>query len=125
MIKFTRKQVQNRKRWVDALRSGRYRQTRGALRDRANTKNEAFCCLGVMCDVHNSKLWHNEKYGFTGYDSLPPYSVWSEFLIVHSDDEELSFYDGDYANMNDELNLTFDEIADIIVIETIERNGKW
>lgn len=51
------------KRWVKALRSGKYRQTRGALRSR-NKQNVAannFCCLGVLCDLfakeHSSAGW--------------------------------------------------------------------
>jgi hypothetical protein len=33
-------------RWLEALRSRRYKQTSGCLRD-----SEGFCCLGVLCDV--------------------------------------------------------------------------
>lgn len=36
-----------KKKWVKALLSKKYRQTRGQLRD-----DGAFCCLGVLCDVH-------------------------------------------------------------------------
>jgi len=32
--------------WLDALRSGKYRQTRNTLR-----RGDSFCCLGVLCDV--------------------------------------------------------------------------
>lgn len=35
-----------KKLWVDALRSGDYKQVEGALR-----KDDQFCCLGVLCDV--------------------------------------------------------------------------
>jgi hypothetical protein len=35
-----------KKRWVDALRSGKYRQTRSALND-----NGGYCCLGVLCEL--------------------------------------------------------------------------
>lgn len=34
-------------RWVEALRSGRYTQARGALRDAAG----GHCCLGVLADI--------------------------------------------------------------------------
>ena len=34
------------RKWVDALRSGEYRQGYHQLRN-----NEGFCCLGVACDV--------------------------------------------------------------------------
>jgi hypothetical protein len=33
--------------WVAALRSGDYKQGRGQLR-----KNDRYCCLGVLCDLH-------------------------------------------------------------------------
>lgn len=33
-------------RWVAALRSGEYRQGKGALRI-----GDEFCCLGVLCDI--------------------------------------------------------------------------
>lgn len=33
---------------VDALRSGKYKQTTGALRH-----GDSFCCLGVACDLHS------------------------------------------------------------------------
>ncbi|WP_407306566.1 hypothetical protein [Acinetobacter sp.] len=34
-------------KWIDALRSGEYMQTKGALRDM-----NGFCCLGVLCNLH-------------------------------------------------------------------------
>lgn len=39
------------KEWVAALRSGKYKQGCGRLR---NKKNE-FCCLGVLADILNAK----------------------------------------------------------------------
>lgn len=47
-----------KRRWIEALRSGQYQQTRGALRRLGTDTNstgesypEGFCCLGVLCDV--------------------------------------------------------------------------
>lgn len=53
----TRKQKAFRKRWVAALRSGEYRQTRGELRDAAG-----FCCLGVACDISGTGKWDGPYY---------------------------------------------------------------
>jgi hypothetical protein len=36
-----------KKKWLDALRSGEYTQTKDSLCD-----NRGFCCLGVLCDLH-------------------------------------------------------------------------
>lgn len=35
------------KRWIKALRSGKYKQDTGQLRN-----GDKFCCLGVLCDLH-------------------------------------------------------------------------
>jgi len=35
-----------KKLWIEALRSGKYEQGRGAL-----NKDGKFCCLGVLCDL--------------------------------------------------------------------------
>lgn len=41
------------KKWVEALRSGNYKQGKGALRatQRINPQEDKFCCLGVACDL--------------------------------------------------------------------------
>lgn len=40
-------------KWVEALRSGKYKQTQGVLRSSANH----FCCLGVLCDIVDPHAW--------------------------------------------------------------------
>lgn len=35
--------------WINALRSGKYKQGISALRD----KDNKFCCLGVLCDLYD------------------------------------------------------------------------
>lgn len=37
-----------KEKWVRALRSGEYTQGKLQLR----TKNDEFCCLGVLCNIH-------------------------------------------------------------------------
>jgi hypothetical protein len=43
--------------WLEALRSGRYIQTQGDLRD-----NWGFCCLGVLLDVCKHGDWDGQEY---------------------------------------------------------------
>jgi hypothetical protein len=45
-----------KKRWVEALRSGWYRQGRGCLR-RNNKGADEHCCLGVLCDLVDPTQW--------------------------------------------------------------------
>ena len=46
------KRTEHTQKWLDALRSGKYKQGFGGL----NRKGE-FCCLGVACDVHSPDAW--------------------------------------------------------------------
>lgn len=69
-----------KKMWVEALRSGEYKQGRGQLR----FGNE-YCCLGVLCDLHSEAvggswvkpepdiLWLGSSYD--GEESVLPTSV--------------------------------------------------
>jgi len=44
-----------KKKWVDALRSGKYKQGKGTLRF-----NDKYCCLGVLTDLYiksNNREW--------------------------------------------------------------------
>lgn len=67
-------------RWVKALRSGKYTQGQEKLRD----KDDNFCCLGVLCDLHakahelpeKKKPIKNWYYSYGGQSEFPPKSVW-------------------------------------------------
>jgi hypothetical protein len=52
-----------KKKWVAALRSGKYKQGKGGLRN----QHGEFCCLGVACDVMDPDAWDGtvmwRKYG--------------------------------------------------------------
>jgi hypothetical protein len=50
---------------VAALRSGKYTQTIGQLRN-----GNAFCCLGVACDISKLGEWNGNSY-FNEEDVLP------------------------------------------------------
>jgi len=41
-----------KQRWIEALRSGRYKQCHGVLR-----RGDRFCALGVLADVEDSTRW--------------------------------------------------------------------
>jgi hypothetical protein len=43
---------ENIQKWVEALRSADYEQATGALR-----KDDAYCCLGVACDLSGLGRW--------------------------------------------------------------------
>lgn len=68
-------------KWVDALRSGKYKQGRGYL-----CRDDAYCCLGVLCDISGIGEWKNvpDENGLTYVTSQDqdrfglPYSVREE-----------------------------------------------
>lgn len=56
------------KKWVSALRSGKYKQGKEQLK-KLNGQPK-FCCLGVLCDLHakaTGKQWRDNKDEHTGY----------------------------------------------------------
>ena len=53
------------KKWVRALRSGKYKQGKGTLKQ-YNRKGEAeHCCLGVLCELYNQQMRKNKKKTLT------------------------------------------------------------
>ena len=52
-----RKLTENQQKWVDALRSGKYKQGRAYLK-----YGNGYCCLGVACDVSSVSKWDDDRY---------------------------------------------------------------
>jgi hypothetical protein len=112
--------------WLDALRSGRYPQTRSMLVEMGpGAAPTGYCCLGVACDLavkagvinppdaQGTFTWVDDE-GLTHYESgLLPHPV-QEWLGITSDNPVV-FPESDLtlAEMNDD-GATFTEIADAI-----------
>lgn len=106
------------KKWVRALRSGKYKQDVAALRT-----DSGFCCLGVLCDLYakEKKLkrnpWSNNDCGrgweWNGiaYGSLPR-SV-QRWAGMHSGSGDYGPGERDLAYQND-CGRSFTTIAKII-----------
>ena len=100
-----------KKLWIDALRSGDYKQGRECLR----TNDNEFCCLGVLCDLYgkeNKVDWDPEDGGsrtFYKQISFLPNKVkdWADFETI----ENLT---GILVEMNDQKMNSFWKIADYI-----------
>ena len=64
-------QKKNRKEWVAQLRSGKYAQVKNHLH-----QGEGYCCLGVLCDIVDSKLWKPSEsssvFSFNGVSIMTP-----------------------------------------------------
>lgn len=61
-----------KEKWLEALRSGEYNQTKGMLRD-----DKGYDCLGVLCNIHSEEtgkgVWKRDGNLFY-YISLPEMS---------------------------------------------------
>jgi len=49
------------KQWVKALRSGKYKQGTGTLKQYDSKGNAQHCCLGVLCELYNQEMRKNKK----------------------------------------------------------------
>lgn len=58
-MKLTKQLLQ---KWVKALRSGKYKQGEGELRN-----NNHFCCLGVLCDISKAGRWLEDPDNFGSF----------------------------------------------------------
>jgi len=127
-----------KKKWVNALRSGNYKQGKGRLV--SPCKNEdgryEYCCLGVLCDLysheHPKATWYEDAFyplGIVedkgGYldknycvdEELPQEVI--EWAQVEVEDPVL--YDDDVGDclitcieVNDNQGKDFNQIADLI-----------
>lgn len=111
-----------KRKWLAALRSGKYKQTTGALYDSAN---DAFCCLGVLCHIEGAD---KEDLMFSGQpadvdmftDALLDYDEMTTEQASKHSNKAFSFsvkYKKKLTPLsvlNDGNKLTFKQIANII-----------
>jgi hypothetical protein len=98
-------------KWVEALRSGKYRQADGRLRVKESSKSYSYCCLGVLCRTMGAK-WQDgyPMIGKTRYEDEDEYLLSTAALEITG----LTYAkQGELAAMNDE-GTPFRDIADYI-----------
>ena len=113
----------DQKKWLAALHSGEYEQGQGYLR--AASANEDgtcdFCCLGVAAMVlGDEQRWHGRDSGVYRFDeetSYLPQSFATDRLGLNREDQVF------IAEMNDEYELTFPQIADAVRYRLM--HGEW
>jgi hypothetical protein len=117
------------RKWVAALRSGEYKQTKRNLRD-----EHGFCCLGVLCDLYaketgegtwalQCQAYEPDFYVFSRHDewsrfTLPPERVAQGWAGMHTNNGSIHRWEKGptLTDLNDS-GKTFAKIAD-----HIERN---
>lgn len=109
--------------WLEALRSGKYKQGKGALH---NKSDDSYCCLGVLCEVMGVPEFHGdgdrESSEFINFGTIDDFSSTSLPYQVRRVAGLLDGYgcfagpmgeDESLAHMND-TGASFEEIAKII-----------
>lgn len=100
--------------WLNALRSGNYKQGEQKLRD-----YDHYCCLGVLCDLFPQGEWDGDEFIYKGEfgNAMPPYNLLAELDLAEGDAGMLSkLNDGALGEMGKpEIRPhSFPEIADWI-----------
>lgn len=96
-------------KWLKALRSGEYQQGKDALRE-----GDKFCCLGVLCDLHNKKYNHYWEYDqYLAEDVALPIEVikWSG---LEDCNPQVNSKFGDTLSQANDDGASFKQIANII-----------
>lgn len=139
-----------RELWVKALRSGKYVQGEGCLRN----SQRQFCCLGVACDLYSKKVgdleWKSDCQTHGGYYFADPFYTFGEWLVlpeqvsgwlgladecgtlhtplipgsddVYKEDEDDGACDifASLTELNDNAGFTFEQIAKVIESGNLE-----
>ena len=107
-----------KKRWVAALRSGKYEQAQGSLYD---GDTGGFCCLGLMCLLRGAS-----KSAMNG--ETMPHNLYNFGTLFNIDEAHTDFFEEGGAawqvpykgkmrfltELNDGYRLSFKQIANII-----------
>ena len=105
-----------KKNWIEALRSGEYKQGTGRLRGYSlNDNTEVFCCLGVLCEISNDFVRTSDGYMCGGfYLKTALTDVQSEKFgldrTVLQDGERIKLI-SKLINLNDDEEWNFEQIA--------------
>jgi len=127
-----------KKKWIEALRSGEYKQGRESLKTTNEHNNDSYyCCLGVLCDIHSrgtNTVWSGHPNypvsNYLGCEAFLPHTVirWAgledkvRLVVPYPDDcvennVDITLPNGQQTSatkLNDDMGLSFVEIADII-----------
>ncbi len=100
----------NAKKWIRALRSGKYKQGKFSL----HTKKDRFCCLGVACKIFEKELKvseNSENYLYDKHGSSLPKKMINKLGLVGSFGKSKSCK-STLADLNDMEGYSLKKIAD-------------
>ena len=106
--------VQWARKWVEALRSGEYKQTQGFLKD-----EKGYCCLGVLvkiagdgCRIDDDGDW--EANTILPMSVMDKVGMKSQTGRIYDEKSSADFISGSTLAMLNDNGKDFNEIADVI-----------
>lgn len=103
-----------KKLWLEALRSGKYKQCKYRL---YNDKEDAYCCLGILCEIHRKQTKSNKNYWTKKGDKYVAGNAKSSFSLPENVSKWANIEyknEKDLVELNDAKNKSFKQIANFI-----------
>jgi hypothetical protein len=91
---------EEKNKWTAALRSGKYKQTKGTLKDHVG-----YCCIGVYAEANNIPISEDGDHMIVNYSK----KMYDPLVDKIGDDNINKLW-----QMNDNRDNSFEEIADWI-----------
>jgi hypothetical protein len=88
------------KKWIKALRSGKYKQGKGYLKQFTSKNEPRHCCLGVLCELYDQQMKKNHKKTLFAEHMIDSESgTFVEFISFNKHDGGLPKEVREWANM--------------------------
>lgn len=99
-----------RRKWIEALRSGKYKQGKGELGD----PDTGFCCLGVGCVVLDIPFYSGDSNNSEFATAVGLHTADSDFSDDTGEIQPLFWNQPSLMQANDDTNAGFKRIAKFI-----------
>lgn len=88
------------KKWVKALRNGKYKQGHTYLKQLYDRGEPKHCCLGVLCELYNDSMRKNHKKTLS---TKVRSKLGSDCVVFNNKEGELPKVVMDWAGINDPI----------------------
>lgn len=95
-------------KWIDALRSGKYKQIKNTL-----CRDGGYCCLGVLGHINGLSDHIMSEFDDLFYERIPKDNLPKELFLSQEDTGKRDIQ-AVVAQLNDSAGYSFSEIADWI-----------
>lgn len=117
------------KKWIKALRSGKYKQGQGVLKQTTDNGQTYHCCLGVLCELYNQDMKDKKKKTLneTRYNGIHRLNKQNETLpLVVRNWSGLYGKYGDFKDGRDQIYFSLADMNDLgkkftTIANTIEK----